>query len=214
MILDIPYNTQIDNAVGRYGQGQITVGPSAQCGYNMQCHVMYPLTHDASDAWVARYVGSLENTISPDALGTMVKASMGWYWIDPRTKAYLPNRRVGAAINAHALACEIMAVQIDPSISVVMRAQGNRDEICRAIDGGSPVGIFTQLTPSGHFIALIGYEHTANGLVFVAHDSYGNFYPSWNPQSLGKGASVRYPADWLLSRLPGGWGWYYYWKRS
>lgn len=199
MILDIKYNTQVDNSSGKYGGGAIVDGNS-QCGYAMAAHVAQPIFPDAAkDSWIAEYLNNLEN----GEMGKRVRAQISWY----------KGARLGAAINGHSLALQdmIAGAGLQSKYEVIQpKASGSLDEIKKAIDGGSPVGCCAWVTPSGHFETIIGYE----GDTLIMHDSYGNFYPSWNPQSYGKGAAVHYPADWLKAKMGNNWAYYYYWKKK
>lgn len=210
-VLNIPYNPQTDNRPGNYGPGmRYEVRGSGQCGYNSALHFLYPWVKDASDGFLQWYLQQIESQ-EPGTIGAEVRQKMSWFWKGN------PGRRAGAALNAHAIACETLIQQQDANVNVILVGEnGSENEIMRAVDSGSPVVMFTLLAPpSYHFICVIGYEITDAGVVFIVHDSYGNFYPSWNPASLGQGNAVRYPAAFLrtVSGAKSGCGYYFYANR-
>jgi len=209
-ILDIPYNTQVDNTVSYFGESHIQLDAGSQCGLVMAAHVNFPITGDISDEWVQAYAERLDMPGSD--LHEAVKKEIPWFWLDKNGKAR-QNVRLSSAINSHAIATRIIGQTVNSNLKVKLCQVASIDEVIQAIDNGSPVGIFTKLTPSGHFITIIGYENDDNGTVtFICHDGYGNFYPGWNPESLGKGGYVKYPAAWLITKTGGNnLSWLYYW---
>jgi hypothetical protein len=181
--------------------------------------VNYPITRDASDLYLSSYAREIESSV-PGTIGAEIRRRMAWYWAaDPRRPHENPaDRRASAAINAHAIATEIIGKQrVGSTFQVYLRGEdGGHVDIISALNGGSPVGIILNLTPSLHFITIIGYRYDDKGeLVWVVHDPYGNFYPQWDAASLGRGENRLYPAQWMrkFSAAKSGCGYYWYWKR-
>lgn len=214
-VQNVVYNPQTDNTPGKYDHQTRIVDGNSQCGYAMFAHVAQPLFPEmASDLNVAKYVADLEND-QPGSIGMRVRALV----YNPNPAVFIP--RLGAQIDAHSNALRLKLADAGRTdIDVVQHTGvGTPEDIIKALEGGSPVGCMAVFKVAGfglvyHFETIVGYEKDASGnLSWIMYDSYGNFYPQWNPASYGKGADILYPEPWFRQQC-GGYGYIWYWRKK
>lgn len=178
--INIVYNSQRDNSslAGLPG--------SAQCGYTSAAMMLSAFLPEAvSDAFVTYLIKSMEPAYGQATLADKILDRIPW----------ARGRRLGMYGDAYAVACEELLRERGVRARVIWTPGGGTQAMLEgAIDQGSPAMLSTMISPSGHYICVIGYD-AGN---WICHDPYGDGYRGYreNPD----GAYVKYPRTWLETR--------------
>ncbi|MCR9142086.1 MAG: C39 family peptidase [bacterium] len=177
--IDIAYNSQRDNP------GLAGLPGSAQCGYTAAAMMLSAFLPDAAtDAFITYLIKRMEPAYGKATLAEKILRKVPW-----------ARGRLGIYGDAYAVACEEILRERGVNARIVWTpGGGSQATLEAAIDQGSPAMLSTMITPSGHYICVVGYDAGH----WICHDPYGDGHRGY--RSHPDGAFVKYPRTWLEAR--------------
>lgn len=139
----------------------------------------------SSDAFVTYMIKRMEPVYGRATLAEKILDRIPW----------ARGRRLGMYGDAYAVACEEILRERGVNARIVWTPGGGSQATLEAAIGqGSPAMLSTMITPSGHYICVVGYD-AGN---WICHDPYGDGYHGYRANR--DGGFVKYPRTWLETR--------------
>lgn len=180
--LNVKYNSQRNNRSLEGLRG------SAQCGYTAAAMMISPfLAHAENDEFIFNLIEAMEPRYGKARWSDRILDRVPW----------ARGMRLGMFGDSYVIALNALFEELDLPYQIEwIPTGGTPEQLKQAIDAGSPAMLSTMITPSGHYICVIGYDDDH----WICHDPYGNGYAPGGYRTNTWGERVYYPKSWLESR--------------